>query len=149
MGRGRLAGSHRNPSELSGKPTMLNAPPSSSSWDPVCTETDEWQAAAGVAGLDPQPCYVVLGDERDWNGEAPPVADVPHERLVAPADPDTWLSVVKDADEAALENPLTYLLFLGPDERGDLVPTRALRERHGAARRDVVPPGGGGEGEDE
>ena len=38
-----------------------------------------------------------------------------------------------------VEHPYTYLLFLGPDARGDLIPSRALRERFGAERRDVGP----------
>lgn len=31
-------------------------------------------------------------------------------------------------------------VFLGCDENGDLIPTKALREKYGQARQDIFPP---------
>jgi hypothetical protein len=52
----------------------------------------------------------------------------------------------------ALQHPYTYVLFLGQDARGDMVPCRQLRDKYGARRRDVFrpgaePAGGGGAGD--
>ena len=44
----------------------------------------------------------------------------------------------------ALEHPYGYLMFLGADGEGNMVPCRQLRDKYGAARRDVHP---GGDGE--
>ena len=44
------------------------------------------------------------------------------------------------AGERELLHPYSYLLFLGADERGDLIPTKALRERYSQPRVDVFPP---------
>ena len=44
------------------------------------------------------------------------------------------------ADERELLHPYSYLLFLGADERGDMIPTKALRERYSQPRVDVYPP---------
>lgn len=37
-------------------------------------------------------------------------------------------------------HPYSYLLFLGADYDGDLLPSRPMREKYSAARRDVGPP---------
>ena len=42
--------------------------------------------------------------------------------------------------ERELLHPYSYLLFLGADERGDMIPTKALRERYSQPRVDVYPP---------
>ena len=44
------------------------------------------------------------------------------------------------ADERELLHPYSLLLFLGADERGDMIPTKALRERYSQPRVDVYPP---------
>lgn len=41
----------------------------------------------------------------------------------------------------ALQHPYSYVLFLGQDARGDMVPCRQLRDKYGARRRDVYKPG--------
>ena len=38
------------------------------------------------------------------------------------------------------QNPYSFLLFLGPDERGDFIPSRQLRDKYGEQRQDVFPP---------
>jgi hypothetical protein len=125
-------------------------------WDAACMEGADWQARALVSPEEAAgPCYHVLidvrdfealgmggpdegGDEEDGDGGPPPVAYVPEGRLTAPALPDTWESA-HPSPEGSLDHPFAYLLFLGPDARGDMIPSRALRERYGAERRDVGP----------
>lgn len=41
----------------------------------------------------------------------------------------------------ALQHPYSYVLFLGQDARGDMIPCRQLRDKYGARRRDVYKPG--------
>lgn len=148
-------------------------------WDACCLETPEWQREARIGGVgestaDPfQPFYHVLVDARDWRGpeDSPPLAYVPQSRLVWPEDPECWLTwgevderggsgggaprspfFASGADERELLHPYSYLLFLGQDERGDMIPTKALRERYSQQRVDVFPPpsrGDGGGGGDE
>lgn len=126
-----------------------------------------------------QPFYHVLVDARDWEGPegSPPLLYVPQSRLSWPAregansDDECWLTwpevelalqrrkassgssnasfLYEGVDACELLHPYSYLLFLGTDERGDMIPTKALRERYGAPRVDVYPPGeerGGEEG---
>lgn len=51
-----------------------------------------------------------------------------------------------------LQHPYSYVLFLGQDARGDMLPCRQLRDKYSARRRDVFRPGaqegeeGGGQG---
>jgi hemimethylated DNA binding protein len=113
-----------------------------------------------------QPFYHVLVDARDWRGpeDSPPLAYVPQSRLAWPEDPECWstwgrldggeesgekrdhsdtplpLFASLGADERELLHPYSYLLFLGADERGDMIPTKALRERYSQPRVDVYPP---------
>ena len=47
---------------------------------------------------------------------------------------------VEEFGDQPLSNPFVSNLFLGFDERGDLIPTRALREKFCQERRDVDPP---------
>ena len=115
-------------------------------WDAACMESPDWRAAAGVTPEEAAgPFYHVLIDVRDapWSEAAgddgpPAVAYLPESRLAAPAPPDTWADL-HPLPEGGLDHPFAYLLFLGPDARGDLIPSRALRERFGAERRDVGP----------
>ncbi len=51
--------------------------------------------------------------------------------------PSTWESE-KGAD--LFDHPMKTVLFLGEDDNGDLIPTRALRDKHGQARQDIFPP---------
>ena len=44
-------------------------------------------------------------------------------------------------------HPYSYLLFLGTDPAGDLLPARQLRDKYSAPRREVYPRGGDGDGE--
>ena len=122
-----------------------------------------------------QPFYHVLVDARDWKGPegSPPLAYVPQSRLVWPEDPECWStwSSLDDreensdesdpnapslsqfaslgADERELLHPYSYLLFLGADERGDMIPTKALRERYSQPRVDVFPPSSSSSGDGE
>jgi hypothetical protein len=41
----------------------------------------------------------------------------------------------------SLQHPYSYVLFLGQDARGDMLPCRQLRDKYGARRRDVYKPG--------
>lgn len=134
-------------------------PPPHTSYDPACLETLDWQASARVdaAGGPWQPFYQVLVDVRDWapppTPDAPfaavespaPVAYVPQSRLAVPPPPGEGREALEEAAEFV--HPFAYLLFLGGDDAGDLIPTAALRSRYGVARRDVFPPGSEGEGE--
>ena len=118
------------------------------SYDPACLETPDWQAAASTmaAGGPWQPHYSVLVDARDWPPRdtppsdpgappPPPLTYVPQSRLSVPPPG----GVREEMDEFA--HPYAYLLFLGTDENGDLIPTAALRDRYGAPRVDVFPEG--------
>lgn len=114
-------------------------------WDPTCMEGAAWRAGARVgAGEAAQPCYHVLVDVRDWEGVVadpegtPPVAYVPQARLEAAAAKKTGGSSGSDGD--GFDHPFSYLLFLGPDSKGDMIPCRALRERFGVERRDDAGP---------
>ncbi|KAK9846385.1 hypothetical protein WJX81_002720 [Elliptochloris bilobata] len=107
-------------------------------WDEACCEGEDWRAAAGVVGAETQPFYHVLVDLADWDlaDTLPPVTYVAQDRLVAPV-PRTWLA---EHGPAVLQNPMRDALFLGVDERGDLIPTRALRDKFRQERQDVFPP---------
>lgn len=111
-------------------------------WDDGCYEDDDWKKIVDITSLnfgDLQPFYHVLVDARDWplDSAVPPVAYVPQEQLIAPQWPCTWASE-KGAD--LFDHPMKTSLFLGEDDNGDLIPTRALREKHGQARQDIFPP---------
>lgn len=117
------------------------------SYDPACLETPAWQAAADTttAGGPWQPFYSVLVDARDWPPRGapldpaapppPPLTYVPQSKLHVPT-PEA-----NRAQGQGFDHPYAYLLFLGTDENGDLIPTAALRDRYGAPRIDVFPDG--------
>lgn len=106
-------------------------------WEQVCGEGPAWLAAAGHdrAGA-PGPWYFLLVEEVAGRGPRsglPPVALVPEGALEPAGDP----SLVPGG-----AHPLLSLLFLGKDAEGNHLPCRQLRQRFGAERRDVHPPGG-------
>ncbi|KAK9808147.1 hypothetical protein WJX73_001973 [Symbiochloris irregularis] len=117
-------------------------------WDAACVEQEEWQRDADTASLregEKQPFYHVLVDARDWHKRwEPGLTYVPQERLEAPEEPKTWITEHGD-DE--FEHAFLLQLFLGCDERGDLLPTRALREKYLQPRMDIQPPPGTEESE--
>ncbi|KAL6782673.1 hypothetical protein ACKKBG_A07670 [Auxenochlorella protothecoides x Auxenochlorella symbiontica] len=105
-------------------------------WEQVCGEGPAWLAAAGHdrAGA-PGPWYFLLVEEVAGRGPRsglPPVALVPEGALEPAGDP----SLVPGG-----AHPLLSLLFLGKDAEGNHLPCRQLRQRFGAERRDVHPPG--------
>ena len=116
-----------------------------------------------------QPFYQVLVDVRDWPPQGPKdfVAYAAQEEVQAPQvscaknqcgwcrmslpwlrtmvcvvptqPPSTWKS--ENGDDG-FQHPYTSFLFLGDDENGDLIPTRALRDKYKQPRIDVQPPEG-------
>eukprot|EP00887_Chlorella_sp_A99_P007314 scaffold2.g7314.t1 len=113
-------------------------------WDVSCCEGAEWQARAGVDALErgaAQPFYHVLVDTRDWpeDPDQPPVAYVPEERLTA-GSAANFLAESPLVD-GHFEHPFSYLLFLGADGQGNLLPCRQLRDKYAAPRRDVYAAG--------
>lgn len=72
-----------------------------------------------------------------------PLAYVPQETLYAPAeDGTTWLQKYDGGELEAFSHPYEYLLFLGRDSSGDLIPVQELRNVYGVPRKDVYPPEG-------
>lgn len=113
-------------------------------WDMGCCEGAEWREAAGVSelahGAD-QLFYHVLVDARDWplDGDTPPVAYVAEECLTAGSSAD--FSSDQPLVDGSFEHPYSYLLFLGADGQGNMVPARQLRDKYCVGRRDVYVPG--------
>jgi hemimethylated DNA binding protein len=112
-------------------------------WDYACCETDEFVARTGAGTLPRgvnQPYYRVLVDTRDWGtgreGDAP-LAYLPEEALSGPPEGKSWKQAY---GEDPLKHPYSYLLFLGPDNEGNMLPCKQLREKYGVKRRDVPPP---------
>jgi hemimethylated DNA binding protein len=121
--------------------------------------------------------YHVLVDVRDWPPDPaqPPVAYVADAMLSAPERDEpgsTWIEAYggegqqgggvaafggasrgggqEDEDEdGAFRHPYAYVLFLGQDAAGDLLPCRQLRDRYNQQRRDVWRPGAKKDEEDE
>jgi hypothetical protein len=52
-------------------------------------------------------------------------------------------------DDSAFVHPFAGMLFLGNDHAGDFLPSKPLREKYSAQRRDVGPPSAGGDDEEE
>lgn len=110
--------------------------------DPNCCESEAWMESADRASWTrgpEQPFYLVLADTTFWESDTETivVAYVPEEKLRIP---------VVEEETKTVDHPYTYLLFLGPDGRGDFVPSRRLRERYNVARKDIYVDG---EDEDE
>ena len=132
-------------------------------WDLACCEADEWLEASGAGAADSagssgsgssgssgalehglkQPFYHILVDVRDWRFDAaqPPVAYAAQELLAAPELVDDGASWSEVYGPGELQHPYSYILFLGQDARGDLLPCRQLRGKYSAPRRDVRRPG--------
>lgn len=112
-------------------------------WDLACCESEEWQAAAGISSLQQgtdQVFYHVLVDARDWppGGDHPPVAYVAEELLTAGSSVDFASETPLDG---SFEHPYSYLLFLGADGQGNMVPCRQLRDKYCVERRDIYSAG--------
>ena len=111
-------------------------------WDLACCEDDAWKiqnnAGALKHGTD-QVFYHVLVNIADWpiNDDLAPVAYVPEEALdsVALADFDSEEPLVN----AQFQHPYSYLMFLGTDGHGNMIPCKQLREKYCMERRDVYP----------
>lgn len=58
----------------------------------------------------------------------------------------TWL---EEYGNDSFSHPYSSLLFLGTDHAGDMLPSRALREKYSAERRDVGPSDGEEEEEED
>lgn len=108
-------------------------------FDRYYADTEAFAEATGVEALPrgkKQPFYVVLPDTGDVGGDDACVMYVAEDRLRPPP-------ALAQGDECpeAVQHPLAYSLFLGPDAQGGYIPTRELRERYGQPRADVWPPG--------
>ena len=111
-------------------------------WDLACCEDDAWKiqnnAGALKHGTD-QVFYHVLVNIGDWpiDDDLAPVAYVPEEALdsVALADFDSEEPLVN----AQFQHPYSYLMFLGTDGHGNMIPCKQLREKYCVERRDVYP----------
>ncbi len=71
---------------------------------------------------------------------SPPNSHGPPARMRTVQEPRTWLA---EHGPAELQHPMRDALFLGMDERGDLIPTRALRDKFRQPRQDIYPPDAG------
>lgn len=60
---------------------------------------------------------------------------------------DTWNE--QHGDDSAFVHPFAGMLFLGNDHAGDFLPSKPLREKYSAQRRDVGPPNEGGHDDEE
>ncbi|WIA21272.1 hypothetical protein OEZ85_000506 [Tetradesmus obliquus] len=115
-------------------------------WDVGCCEDEAWQAAAHAGELKKglsQPFYHLLVEVSDWSYDSaqPPVAYVAQELLAAPELEDEGASWGQVYSPDPLQHPYSYVLFLGQDARGDMLPCRQLRDKYSARRRDVYRPG--------
>eukprot|EP00951_Prasinocladus_malaysianus_P022130 scaffold184789_cov37-Prasinocladus_malaysianus.AAC.1 len=73
----------------------------------------------------------------DVSDEMPPVAYVAEELVKVPKE-QTW----SDAHGSeGVRHPYAYLLFLGQDGEGNMLPVTSLRERYRQERKDVYAPG--------
>jgi hemimethylated DNA binding protein len=109
-------------------------------WDLACCESPEWQEAAGVHNLrngTEQVFYHVLVDVSDWpeDYDEPPVAYVAEELLAAASLAD--FASPEPLASASFEHPYSYLMFLGSDGHGNMIPCRQLRDKYCVARKDI------------
>lgn len=113
-------------------------------WDLACCESTKWRAGAGVdalsAGSD-QVFYHVLVDVADWphDEDEPPVAYVAEELLTAASMVD--FGSVEPLVDSSFQHPYSYLMFLGSDGHGNMVPCSQLRDKYCQQRLDVFLPG--------
>lgn len=109
-------------------------------WDYACCETDVWKRETDAGKLPhgtDQVFYHVLVDIADWpmlDDEVAPVAYVAEELLdkVTLADFDSDEPLVN----TPFQHPYSYLLFLGTDSHGNMIPCRQLREKYCVERCD-------------
>lgn len=118
-------------------------------WDAGCCESEQWKESAGLQSLRRGPqqrFYHLLVDTRDWKVDqgSPAVTYVAEELLVGAEESGLWEA---DFSHEAFQHPYCYLLFLGKDGKGDLVPTRQLRDKYNAMRRDVYYEGSSADGD--
>jgi len=121
-------------------------------WDLQCCETDAWVEKNGAMELSGglgQLFYILLVDIRDFGDQAlrdpnlAPITYIAEEELASVPFPldevgDDRVPTWKDTfGEDPLQHPYLYMLYLGPDAEGNLIPTRALRNRYKIARWDV------------
>ena len=101
-------------------------------WDLACCESDTWKTNASIGSLkggEEQVFYHVLVDVGDWplEDELAPVAYVAEELL------DEASMADFESDEplvnSSFQHPYSYLMFLGSDGHGNLIPARQLREK--------------------
>ena len=106
----------------------------------ACCETDVWKRETDAGRLPhgtDQVFYHVLVDIADWpmvDDEVAPVAYVAEELL------DKITLADFDSDEPLVntpfQHPYSYLLFLGTDSHGNMIPCRQLREKYCVDRMD-------------
>lgn len=110
-------------------------------WDVKCCEDERWQQENEVDSLQngaSQPFYHVLVDARDWEGSPEnSIGYLAEELLIPPESTETWGR--QHGPDATFFHPYGGLLFLGSDHQGDLLPSRQLRQKYSAQRRDVGP----------
>lgn len=109
-------------------------------WDLACCESPDWQAFAGVHNLrngTEQVFYHVLVDSGDWpeDIDEPPVAYVAEELLDAVSLAD--FGSPEPLASPSFQHPYSYLMFLGSDGHGNMIPCRQLRDKYCVARKDV------------
>jgi hemimethylated DNA binding protein len=109
-------------------------------WDLACCESEEWQQEAGVHNLcngTEQVFYHVLVDVSDWpeDFDEPPVAYVAEELLAAASLAD--FGSPEPLASTSFEHPYSYLMFLGSDGHGNMIPCRQLRDKYCVARKDI------------
>ena len=110
-------------------------------WDFACCEGDVWKRESSASTLKSgtdQVFYHILVDIADWpidDDEIAPVAYVAEELLdkVTLADFDSDEPLVN----TPFQHPYSYLMFLGTDGHGNLIPCRQLREKYCVDRKDV------------
>lgn len=115
-------------------------------WDFACCEDDAWKMKTNAGALrngTEQVFYHVLVDVADWpmdlendmeDGLDAPVAYVAEELLdkVTLADFDSDEPIVN----TPFQHPYSYLMFLGTNGAGNMIPCRQLRERYCVERED-------------
>ena len=109
-------------------------------WDFACCESPEWQTVAGVDSLrngSDQVFYHILVDNGDWpeDYDEPPVAYVAEELLDAVSIAD--FGSPEPLASTSFQHPYSYLMFLGSDGHGNMLPCRQLRDKYCVARKDV------------
>lgn len=111
-------------------------------WDMECCESEEWRSLTGVSSLvhgTAQIYYHLLVDTRDWpmdSEQQPPIAYVAEE-LLASGSSANFDGNGEALVDGSFQHPFSYLMFLGPDGQGNLLPCRQLRDRYNVFRKDV------------